>query len=89
MKLILAFGIFVCLGVVSTSTVNKKVCSQPVSTGPCRASQPQFFFDPEIGDCNQFLYGGCGGNDNRFDNLKECRKLCVGAESSEESDEVI
>ncbi len=34
-------------------------------------------FDPVVGDCTRFWYGGCDGNDNRFDSQKECSAKCI------------
>jgi hypothetical protein len=30
------------------------------------------------GECKRASYGGCGGNDNRFAKLEECRSRCEG-----------
>jgi hypothetical protein len=33
----------------------------------------KYYFDTNSGDCRQFVYGGCQGNDNRFDSIEGCR----------------
>ncbi len=33
----------------------------------------RFFFNAKTGNCEQFQYGGCGGNDNRFGSIEECQ----------------
>ena len=48
------------------------VCKLKADTGPCRAAIPKFFFDSDSGNCQRFIYGGCDGNENRFDTLEEC-----------------
>ena len=52
--------------------------------GACRVS-PYFpfsglelwYFNTQAGDCEQFFYGGCGGNANRFWSKAECRNTCL------------
>jgi saposin len=51
-------------------------CSAEKEIGLCRAAMPSFYFDSATGSCNEFTYGGCGGNDNRFDSAYECTKTC-------------
>ncbi len=55
---------------------NLDKCSQPAETGPCRAAYPRFFFNAESGECEQFIYGGCDGNDNNFETADECERAC-------------
>ena len=51
-------------------------CSQPVETGHCRAMFPRYAFNATSQRCEEFVYGGCSGNDNNFDNLEECQDEC-------------
>ena len=53
-------------------------CNQVVVVGRCRAELNRFaYFE---GDCRPFVYGGCGGNDNNFETMEECRRACFGEE---------
>jgi len=36
----------------------------------------KFYFDWQQGECLKFYYGGCQGNENRFDSLEECEMNC-------------
>lgn len=51
-------------------------CELPLVTGKCRANFPVFGYDPEAGQCVAFTYGGCDGNDNRFETLEACKAAC-------------
>lgn len=54
-----------------------KVCNASPDKGPCRAYFPVFFYNSTSGKCEQFVYGGCGGNDNRFSSEQQCLNKCV------------
>ena len=53
-----------------------QICSLPVEKGRCRASMRRFFFNSTSRQCEEFRFGGCEGNTNRFDTEKECNDFC-------------
>ncbi|XP_035508508.1 kunitz-type protease inhibitor 2-like [Morone saxatilis] len=44
--------------------------------GPCRAAFPVFYYDPDTKTCQSFMYGGCRGNQNRYNRVDECMSRC-------------
>ncbi|MEL6184753.1 MAG: BPTI/Kunitz-type proteinase inhibitor domain-containing protein [Myxococcota bacterium] len=55
-------------------------CQLPLETGPCDAAFPRYGFDPALDRCREFLWGGCEGNENRFESFEACRTACGGDE---------
>ena len=53
-----------------------QICSLPVERGRCRALMRRFFFNSTSRQCEEFRFGGCEGNANRFDTEKECNDFC-------------
>ena len=56
---------------------NTEVCLLPRVAGPCEGNYPAWYHDSETGTCKQFRYGGCLGNNNRFETLEECDSKCI------------
>ncbi|XP_063221793.1 papilin isoform X2 [Bacillus rossius redtenbacheri] len=52
-------------------------CLEPTDRGTCKEYKVKWFFDAEYGGCSRFWYGGCEGNNNRFNNQEECKAMCV------------
>lgn len=52
-------------------------CAFKEDGGPCRAYIPMYFFNIFTQECEEFIYGGCLGNKNRFGTLEECKENCV------------
>ncbi|TGZ72915.1 hypothetical protein CRM22_001805 [Opisthorchis felineus] len=52
-------------------------CFLPKCVGPCKAHMPQVFFNRTSGACEDFIYGGCSGNANRFDTMGDCELACL------------
>ncbi|CDS43593.1 WAP kazal immunoglobulin kunitz and NTR [Echinococcus multilocularis] len=53
------------------------VCNLPMRTGPCLAYFRVWGYNRALDQCESFIYGGCGGNANRFEEKKECERTCV------------
>lgn len=60
-----------------TGAAAEDPCLLPPETGVCKAYYLQYFYDAEAGECNAFVWGGCGGNANRFASVAECETACM------------
>ncbi|KAL0626418.1 Tissue factor pathway inhibitor, partial [Plecturocebus cupreus] len=52
-------------------------CAFKADDGPCKAWMKRYFFNVFTRQCEEFIYGGCEGNQNRFDSLEECEEMCA------------
>jgi len=53
-------------------------CAQaPRETGPCYDYVMRYSYVSSSGQCEAFYYGGCEGNDNRFESAEDCESSCV------------
>lgn len=52
-------------------------CNLSLDQGSCRNYSIHWYYDNQANSCAQFWYGGCGGNDNRYETEDECKKTCV------------
>lgn len=56
--------------------VTVKLCLQPMVSGRCFGYVESYAYNPLERRCEAFIYGGCGGNENRFDSKAVCEYAC-------------
>ncbi|XP_046508511.1 PI-actitoxin-Aeq3b-like [Equus quagga] len=52
-------------------------CSLDPVEGECQDYVLKWYYNKEERACQQFWYGSCGGNANRFETKEECEAHCV------------
>uniref|UniRef100_A0A673C4G4 BPTI/Kunitz inhibitor domain-containing protein n=1 Tax=Sphaeramia orbicularis TaxID=375764 RepID=A0A673C4G4_9TELE len=52
-------------------------CKAELQVGPCRAAFQRWYFNSLTGRCQRFIYGGCKGNKNNYENEESCRSMCT------------
>ena len=52
------------------------VCQLDKEVGPGRAGFPRWYFNKETSQCEQFIWGGIGGNKNNFPTKEKCEEKC-------------
>ncbi|KAL1475695.1 hypothetical protein MTO96_037096 [Rhipicephalus appendiculatus] len=70
----------VLLALLSTAyaaTVLSPRCKLEKDTGRCNLIERKWWFNKDSGKCELFYYGGCGGNENRFDEKMDCEEACI------------
>ncbi|XP_073253673.1 putative Kunitz-type serine protease inhibitor [Porites lutea] len=71
---------------VEDSSLPPRVCLLPPETGPCKAYFRRYFFHAKSGQCKEFIYGGCRGNQNNFLNKLSCEQKCLGGNAPAKCD---
>lgn len=59
-------------------------CLVKAEPGPCKDYVHKWRFIKTEGRCRPFAYGGCLGNENRFNSEAECLHHCVGGPERKE-----
>jgi len=66
----------VCIVIVCVVCCAVDVCSLAAAAGDCDDYRSTWYYDKSTDRCLKFVYGGCGGNDNRFDSQDACERRC-------------
>ena len=53
------------------------VCNLIPEVGICRAAFRRWFYNTRSGRCEEFIYGGCHGNENNFESEHQCYQKCT------------
>ncbi|XP_056289289.1 protein AMBP-like [Pseudoliparis swirei] len=51
-------------------------CNAAPETGPCFGMHQRYYYNSSSLSCELFKYGGCLGNQNNFENERECLQRC-------------
>lgn len=54
----------------------QNACDLLPVAGPCKGRMVRYFFNSANKQCQQFVYGGCQGNDNNFGSQEACERAC-------------
>lgn len=76
------FGNNLIFNEILSSVTMDEICRQTVDSGPCDSYEDMFYFDAFSGKCHPFIYGGCGGNMNKYKTKEECEARCGHLETS-------
>lgn len=61
---------------ISVGHFHSEFCFKAFDSGPCQHNQIRWYYDRRDGGCKEFIYGGCNGNENRFESQQQCETNC-------------
>ncbi|XP_033150835.1 male accessory gland serine protease inhibitor [Drosophila busckii] len=72
----------ILLSIASCLAFKNAVCGEPHSLDgdglrACAAFHEMWSFNAKDNKCVKFVFGGCGGNGNRFETQELCEEKCV------------
>merc|ERR1719259_1078911 len=67
---------------------NTPVCKKAKAEGACAGDFRRWYFNRDSGECEEFSFSGCLGNNNRFMSKYECEHSCKHEALERQSDKV-
>ncbi|UYV74467.1 PAPLN [Cordylochernes scorpioides] len=61
---------------VATEGFQPQHCGDTPDSGPCRGLFKRYYYNNKTDSCQEFVFGGCGGNRNNFRQLEDCQHEC-------------
>ncbi|XP_075988158.1 trypsin inhibitor-like [Anticarsia gemmatalis] len=71
----ISFLLILVTAIVFSESRNE-ICYLPIESGMCYAYLERYAYDVAENRCKKFVFGGCQGNENKFDSLEECLAAC-------------
>ncbi|XP_067129548.1 papilin-like isoform X2 [Centruroides vittatus] len=62
---------------ITSTPHTQDICTMSRDSGPCLGEYTQWYYDVSTNSCKKFKYGGCQGNNNRFQSRRDCELRCV------------
>ena len=59
-----------------------ELCELDSDSGPCDADRRAYYYNRHSRRCEDFVWGGCGGNPNRFTSVSDCEQRCIYLETA-------
>ncbi|CAL1290550.1 unnamed protein product [Larinioides sclopetarius] len=60
----------------ANSATKEDICYLDPDMGGCSAFNINYYYNRFTGECHEFIFGGCLGNNNNFETLEECQEFC-------------
>ena len=73
---LVCYGTMKCILHISSHFMGIDICRLQPESGLCLAYFPSYFYNSTSRMCEMFVYGGCGGNENRFSTIDDCQAAC-------------